>query len=438
MGISENLLQHVWKSKQLPNNTFFTTNNEPLKVIQFGEHNRDAGPDFFNGTIEYKGHQITGNIEIHVRTSDWYKHKHQFDDAYNNVILHVVYEHDSRVNQTNDIPTIELKSYIKHLQHQKIIFKDYLPCNTQIKHTSSDVLDKWLGKLYSDRMNSKLDDINSIYHYTKQDLQETAFQTLAGAFGFKVNKEPFILLARHTPLQIIARYSSSLYQIEALLFGQAGFLEEEHDHPYFKMLQNEYEFIKYKHNLKPLNKSIWKYLRLRPANFPSLRIAQFASFLFHCKAAVSKFSEIRDYHALRSFLNAHASPFWYFHYDFRSAYTKAQPKLGSSALDNIALNAIIPLLLFYDKISGSNKHYKTCTDLLEEIAVEENKYIRLFSNCGIVPKTAKEGQAMIQLYKDYCSKKKCLECQIGKDLMATSHDKNHLTATKIQRSESLE
>ncbi len=423
MEISEKFLQHVWKHKLVSTSTFTSIQNQTIEIINNGTHNLDAGPDFFNGQIKCQNLLLVGNIEIHVKTSDWIKHKHTHDKAYDNVILHVVYTNDLDIENQPiaNVPVIELKQFLSNdLIRQYQLFSNHassLVCGKQIKIVPKSITDSWLYKLYNEKLETKLIEIKQVYLHNQLNLQETFYQILAGNFGFKVNKEPFIQLARKMPLSIISKHKNNLMQIEALLFGQAGFLEGELNHPYYRSLQNEFEFLRYKYNLKPLNKSIWKYLRLRPANFPSIRIAQLSKLLFQSEDLFSNFLSLGNQEACNRYFNISASPYWFHHYQFSNNISDSQPNLGKDSIDNICINTVIPMLFFYGREKVAPKYEEKARQMLEQIKSEKNKHTKIFSRFGLCAENAFESQALLQLNKQYCIQKKCLNCAIGQRVL---------------------
>jgi hypothetical protein len=427
MGISEKLLHHIWKYKLLPNLSFTTIRKESITVLKVGEHNHDAGPDFFNGQISYEGKTWIGNIELHIKTSDWVKHKHETDPAYDNVILHVVYENDLSLEKqpTKNIPVIALKQLIPTSLIEKYQFllnnKNEIACGNQLKNISDFTISSWLQRLLVSRLEAKLKTIETIFHHSNNDYQETLYQIIAGNFGFKINKEPFIQLARSMPLSILAKHKNNLLQIEALLFGQAGMLDDCLSHPYYTSLQNEYAFLAYKYQLKPLKNSIWKYLRLRPANFPTLRIAQLSALIHQSEHLFSKIIHAHNMAQIATLLNVSASPYWHHHYTFDSEVTCGQPNLGKESIENIFINTVAPILFFYGRRNAEIAYETKAINLLESLNPESNKYIEIFKFFGMKAENASDSQAMLQLFTDYCSQKKCLNCNIGHSILS---DKN--------------
>jgi hypothetical protein len=423
MAISEKLLHHIWKFKLLPSLHFTSINQEAIEILKVGEHNHNAGPDFFNGHIQFDGKIWVGNIEMHLKTSDWNKHKHQNDAAYKNVILHVVYENDLSIeNQPlKNVPVVELKHLISdaiiHKHKDLIESKTEIACSKHLKNISEYTTSAWLQRLLIDRLENKLHDISAIYKFSNNNYQETFYQILAGNFGFKINKEPFILLARHTPLALLSKHKNNLTQIEAMLFGQSGMLADELNDPYFKTLQNEYQFLKHKYGLKPLDKSIWKLLRLRPANFPAVRIAQFAALIHQSDNLFSKILDIKSYQQAYQLFDVCASAYWFHHYTFSNERTQGQPKLGKDSVENICINTIAPLLFFYGREKSENNYELKALSLLENIPAEKNKITEEFNGYGLKVNNAMDSQALLQLYNNFCVPKKCLSCNIGHNIL---------------------
>ncbi len=423
MEISEKFLQYLWKHKLVSKTTFTSIQNQAIEIINYGTHNLDAGPDFFNGKIKCQKVALIGNIEIHVKTSDWIKHGHSSNRAYDNVILHVVYTNDLNIEcqPTSSTPVIELKPFISNamlLQYQLLTGKDNpLICGKQISDVSRSLTNTWLQKLAVERLEDKILEIEKMYQYNQSDLQETFYQMIAGNFGFKINKEPFMQLARKTPLSIIAKHKDNLTQIEALLFGQAGLLMDEINHPYYRTLQNEYEFLRYKYKLRPLNKSIWQYLRLRPANFPCIRIAQLSKLLFQSDYLFSNYLKLDNFEACNRYFNISASPYWFHHYRFGTQVSESQPNLGKDSIDNICINTVIPMLFFYGRKNNETYFEDKALLMLEQLQAEKNKFTKSFAYYGLKAQNAFESQALLQLNKQYCEPKKCLNCKIGQAII---------------------
>jgi len=421
--ITEDFLHYIWNFKLFNTLDLKTSINETIQILKSGQHNTDAGPDFFNAQIKIDNTTWAGNVEIHVKSSDWDKHHHEKDVAYDNVILHVVYVNDKNINNSKGltIPTLELKSIIdKRLidNYQKLLAnKNWIPCSLQLKQVDSFIVNNWLQRLIVERLERKSIEIKSTLELNRNDWEETFYQQLFKYFGLKVNAEPFLLLAKNTPLKIIEKHHT-LNSIEAVLFGQAGFLNEAIDDDYYKALKKEYQFLKTKFSLIPLENTIWKFLRLRPANFPTIRISQLASLLNNeprLFARIISLNTIQEFHNL---FKVQASDYWSEHYQFCKKATKiTTKKTGAILIDALIINVVVPFLFVYgESVNDENLKAKALT-ILQELKSESNTIIDNFELEEIVAKNALDSQALIELKTNYCSQKKCLNCSIGNNLI---------------------
>ncbi|MBA3971672.1 MAG: DUF2851 family protein [Bacteroidetes bacterium] len=421
--MTEEFLHHIWKFRLFDQLELKTTKGEAIKIEKPGDHNFDAGPDFFNGKIKVGETLWAGNVEVHINASDWKKHFHQHDKAYDNIILHVVNNADTVLYRSTgeEIPTIEIKDRIHSKLYQNYLdFKsssDWIPCEKQISSVPSIILNSTLDKLLLERLERKSEYILNSLSLNNNNWEETFYQLLARNFGFKTNAEPFELLAKSIPSLVLAKHKNSRIQIEALLFGQAGMLEEHHEDQYALQLQNEYVFLKQKFKLQPLEKHLWKFLRLRPVNFPSIRIAQFADLVFNSSHLFSKIITISNESDLRNILNVNVSAYWETHFMLGKASKKRSKHLGNEAIDNIFINTVIPFLFVYGKQKGNERLVERALSLLESITAENNAIIRKWDELRIPVSNAYATQALLQLKNEYCSKKRCLNCSVGNYLL---------------------
>jgi len=421
--IKESLLHYVWKYKLFDQTNIETTAGHKMKLISTGKHNSDAGPDFFNARIIMDNIEWAGNIEMHIKSSDWYKHKHQYDKNYDNVILHVVAEMDKEIVLQNGeiIPTLEIGSLIPDnvLKNYEHISKsrDWIPCQQQIKNVKLLIVNSCLDRMLTERLERKTDEINQLLKLQKQNWEEICYQLLAKNFGFKVNALPFQMLAQSLPLNILAKHKNNILQIEALLFGQAGFLEEECIDDYHLVLQKEYQFLKKKFKLKNLDRHIWKFLRLRPANFPTIRIAQFAQLVFKSSKLFSKLLEAKSLKEIIQYFELGTSEYWQTHYTFGKQSNKKNKHLGKAAIDIILINTVIPVLFAYGKSKSKVDIEERALDFLSQIKAEKNNIIDHWASVGIKADSAFQSQALLQLKNNYCKNKKCLNCTIGAQVL---------------------
>ncbi|MBI4945511.1 MAG: DUF2851 family protein [Bacteroidetes bacterium] len=441
--MQEEFLHYLWKFRLFDTRDLKTTvEGEPIEILKCGEPNSDSGPDFFNAKIKIGKTIWAGNVEIHVRASDWEMHKHQQDKAYDNVILHVVYQADKELRRKNGerIPTLELNERIPNNIYQKYLsFKssrDWIPCGKQIKDIDSFTLNHWLDRLLVERLERKSIPILESLKQNKNNREETFYRHLARNFGLKINAEPFELLAKSLPVSVLGKHKNSLLQIEALLFGVAGMLhpsltlpkgEGTHDE-YFLQLKKEYEFLKNKFKLKPIDSHLWKFMRLHPPNFPTVRISQFANLIYKSSHLFSKIIETKNIKAIRDLLSCETSEYWKTHYrfdkqtplSFRRGVGGEVKRFGDDAISNIIINTIAPFVFIYGKEKGAENYVEHALELLEKTLPEKNAIISKWKELGINAKNAYETQALLQLKNEYCSKKRCLKCSVGARLLHPS------------------
>jgi hypothetical protein len=394
-----------------------------IEIINSGIHNTDSGPDFFNAQLKIGKTTWAGNIEIHLKSSDWIKHKHQLDKVYDNVILHVVYQNDKPIYDTNGslIPTLELKGLIDDklwLRYENLIkSKDWIPCGKQIKKVDNFIILTWLNRLAIERLERKSDEIKETLKNNKNNFEETFYQYLFKYFGLGVNALPFELLAKNTPLKIIEKHNSILL-IEALFYGQAGFLEKNIKSEYYQTIKKEYHFLKTKFNLKPIDNSLWKLLRLRPSNFPTIRISQLANLLCNNSRLFSKIIEAKTAKEVQKYFNINASKYWNNHYQFgNESKTSNIKNLGINTINSIIINVIIPFTFVYGKVKSDEKLIDKSLAMLGNITSESNSIINNWKEIGFKSENAMHSQSLIELKKNYCSKKKCLNCSIGNHIL---------------------
>lgn len=424
--MTEEFLHHIWKFRLFDQLDLKTTNGDIVEIQKAGEHNFDAGPDFFNGKIKVGETLWAGNVEVHINSSDWKRHLHQNDKAYDNIILHVVNNADTVLYRKSgeEIPTLEIKNRInKKLYQNYLDFKsssDWIPCEKQISSVPSLIINSALDKLLLERLERKSQSIINSLALNNNNWEETFYQQLARNFGFKTNAEPFELLAKSLPSIALGKHKNSLLQIEAMLFGQAGMLFEHFEDKYPQQLQNEYAFLKSKFKLQPIEKHLWKYLRLRPINFPSVRIAQFANLIYNSSHLFSKILELENANELKKILNVSVSDYWEKHFIFDRSSTKKSKHLGDEAIQNIIINTIVPFLFVYGKQKDDERFVNRALLFLDQTSGESNSIIKKWGSLGVSVKTAHSTQALLQLKNEYCNYKKCLNCSIGNYLLKNS------------------
>lgn len=421
--MKEHFLHYLWRMKRFNLNHLMTKEGEPIIIQNVGEHNQHAGPDFLNARIRIGNTLWAGHVEIHIKSSEWKKHNHQTDKAYDNVILHVVLEDDEPVYRQNGerIPTIELRKRVPVQllsRYQKLIHNEHwIPCQHQFNSVGEIIRNLWLDRMLVERLEQKTSAITHILDRNKNDWEVTLYYFLARSFGTKVNAEPFELLARQTPYNIIAKHKSNLMQVEALLFGQAGFLNEPFEEDYPNKLRKEYQFLQKKYNLIPLKKESWRFLRMRPANFPSIRIAQFAVLLFQSEHFFSKLLAVENIQQIENMFSLRLSPYWTNHYLFDKISSVRTKTLGKSSIHLFIINTVAPFLFLYGKHKDEPRYKEKALELLEELPAENNNIITEWKNLGIETSSAYQTQALLQLKNEYCNKQRCLTCAIGNKIL---------------------
>ncbi|MCF8363326.1 MAG: DUF2851 family protein [Prolixibacteraceae bacterium] len=420
--MNEELLQYAWKHRLFETQNLKTISGEPVEVLKPGTWNYDSGPDFFNATVRVGQTKWVGNIEIHQKTSDWLSHNHQHDESYNNVILHVVAKHnrDVALPNGNYLPTVEIEIHPSLLKNyeQLISQKDTPACGNYIYAVNPVYVRSAMDAMLVDRLNSKTSIIAKNLAQNKNNWNETFYQHLASNFGFKVNVLPFEMLARSLPLKTLGHHSRDILQTEALLFGQSGLLNETLiGDDYFLSLRKEYQYLASKYKLKGIDGFLWKFMRLRPANFPTIRIAQFASLLCHSEALLSKIIDTEKPEEILQYFQVKASGYWDTHYRFNKTAPEKIKWFGVSSRNNLIINTVVPFLYLYGDRNNKPELKARSVALLEAIAPENNHIIKLWKSLGIPVENAYDTQALIQLKNEYCNKKRCLECQIGAKLL---------------------
>ncbi|WP_243739413.1 DUF2851 family protein [Flavicella sediminum] len=421
--IKEEFLHYVWKYKLFDFQNLIGCNGEKIKPIQLGMHNEDSGPDFLNARLEINGLIWAGTVEMHLKSSDWYAHHHEVDDNYNAVILHVVWEYDVPVLRSNgdEIVTLVLKSFVHEnslKNYLALLYKkeQWILCEKDVQHISSLFLNSWLTRLYFERLETKSKQILDLLQASANDWEAVLFVLMAKCFGMKLNGQAFLNLARSFEFKVFRKQQTLTNGLEVLLFGQAGFLNSEMEDVYGKELKKEFDFIKHKYKLVPIFYGQFSFFRLRPANFPTIRISQLAQIYQQHQNLFSKIQSlnaITDYYEL---FDLKTSSYWETHYTFGKISSKKSKKISKAFVDLLLINTIIPVMYTYQKIKGSHE-FEKLEKLVQLIKPEKNTIISNFNKLEIVAKNAMDSQALIQLKNEYCKPKKCLHCAIGLQLL---------------------
>ncbi len=430
MNMNENFLFYVWKFRlyDLP---LQTTTDEELKVISPGRHNLDSGPDFSYARIVIGDTTWAGNVEIHVNASDWEKHKHQNDPAYDNIILHVVYNSDKNITRPDgsEIPVFELKGRIdtglweKYMNLVNSISK--IPCANSIRQVPELIRDAWLDRMMVERLEVKSQRVLDRLEQNQNNWLETLYQFIARDLGSPVNSLPMELLARATPYGLLARYRDDLFRIEALLYGQSGLLPDpDGNEEYVRELKETYEFLSAKHELNKMDPVSWKFMRLRPPHFPTLRISQLSAIIHQSRHLFADIIEADSIKDVLKLLSVHASTYWDTHYRFGKPGKESIKSLGKDSIHRLIINSILPITWIYAGFIMNRDLKSKCLAWMEELHPEDNRITREWKEIGVEARSAGHSQALIHLYDEYCISKKCLNCNIGTHLL--NNQKNDL------------
>lgn len=420
--MTEEFLYYIWRYK-LFNNELFTSSGEKISIFNQGIRNADSGPDFFNAKISIGNTLWAGNVEIHINSSDWYKHKHNLDKAYDSVILHVVYNNDVDVKRLDNqiIPVLELKGkFDENLYFRYEDFmnnKNIIPCEKLFYQADDFIVKSWLESLLIERLENKSKHIIKSLKFNNNDWEQTFYQNLAYNFGLKINSLTFKLLAESIPLKYLLKHKDNLLQIEAMLFGQSGLLDFNFNDEYPNILKREYIFLKNKFSLQPLEPHLWKYLRLRPSNFPNIRISQFANLIYKSSNLFSEIIENKNLNNIIALFNVSCSEYWDNHYVFDKLSVKRKKNLGKSFVNLILINSVIPFIFVYGIHKDIQEYKERALNFLMKIKGERNSIVKIWQSLGADITTAFNTQALIELKKNYCDKKKCLNCRIGNYLL---------------------
>jgi hypothetical protein len=419
--MNEFFLHYIWQFQYFDKKELRCSTGEAISVINPGFRNTHSGPDFYDAKLKLDSIEWAGSVEIHIQSSGWREHKHQEDTAYENVVLHVVWDENEKIFRKDGthIPTLELKDRVASsllLQYKRIIHsRSKIPCANAIHAVPDIIRMSMLDKALIARLETKAGSILQALEKNNGDWEETCYQMISRNFGFKVNTDPFLQLAQSLPYKILMKHSDRLEQMEALIFGQAGFLKEAINDPYYLLLKREYTLLRRKYNLagRELHKTQWRFLRLRPANFPTIRLAQLASVLHHQKNLFSKIIATGSWKELIPAFSVKPSTYWLYHYQFFKKQKREIPSLGRMSIENIVINSIAPLLVAYGKSKDDQRFADKGVQLLQETEAEENNILRAWDALGIKSRTAFDSQALIELHNNFCSRRRCLDCNIG-------------------------
>lgn len=423
--MKEDFLHYVWKFQKFIGTNFCTSNNEILYIKNQGSHNLNSGPDFFNAQIELDGQLWAGNVEIHIKSSDWYAHSHESDPAYDNVILHVVWEHDAEVFRKDgtSIPTLTLKEIVsKSALHgyQKLFSKEkkWINCEYDFADIDSFTIDNWLERLYIERLQKKEEVLLKELADTRNHWEALLFRVLCKNFGLNINGDAFFTLAKSFDFSVLKKCRQQQQTIEALLMGQARLLNEEKEDGYFKLLKSDYNYLTRKFSLQNQGVVAPSFFRLRPPNFPTVRIAQLAAVYFNCDNLFSSIITIKRLKDFYTLFDVAASEYWDTHYNFgvTSKYHKKQ--ITKSFIDLLVINTVLPIKFSYAIQHGQDSS-EEILKIASEIPSEKNSIVAKFNSLKQISKSAFQSQALLQLKSEYCDKNRCLQCAIGNSIVGS-------------------
>lgn len=419
--MTEKLLQYIWQCQYFNSNELKTIRGEMLTIIDPGILNKDQGPDFSQARIKIDKTLLAGSIELHLRTSDWKKHKHDTDRNYRNVVLHVVWINDS--NDVNSLPILSLQERVPNFlltrYNEWMDRQGFIPCETSMCDTDQLVWNSWKEKLLLARLQHKSMRIGEMLKRNQYHWEETLWCMLARNFGMKINADSFEAIAVSLPLGILLKQKSQLIQLEALLLGQAGLLGKSFEESYPILLQAEYRHLQKKYSLRPILQPLF-FLRMRPINFPTVRLAQLAALLNRSTNLFRVITEIDNLPDMEGLLRVQANDYWHYHYvlDESSPY---QPKqLGKQMVKSIIINTIAPWLFAYGDSLNEQKFKDRAFQWLKETGFETNSVVNSFQKLGLQVESAQDSQAILHLKSHFCDKRNCLDCAIGQILLQSA------------------
>ena len=418
----EEFLQYIWANALFRCSDFVSCSGKKIQILNVGTWNRDAGPDFFNARLRIENIEFAGNIEIHLKNSDWYRHGHHVDAAYNNVLLSVVKEADGNIYNSagQEVETVVLE-YAENLYEEYLFMQRAVHqpgCRQNLKMIDKEWFDMTLEALAIERLERKCGDIRNILEQTQDDWQECFYRLLCKYWAGNVNSDPFYQLALRLPYKVLLKHSDKPEQQEALLLGCAGLLEEETGNDeYVNSLRDEFHYLQSKYGLTVLSAEQWKFMRIRPDAFPTVRIALLASFFREFPDLVGKVTEAQNLWEIFDALEVKASSYWDTHYRFGQTSFVHPKKMGQSLKNIVVINVVVPFLFLYGKYQANEKYCDRAMGWLEQLSAEKNYIITDWENCGFHFNSALQTQALIQLRKEYCDKHRCLQCKLGREVL---------------------
>ena len=419
--MNEKLFQYIWQHRYFNLRELYTTTGQKVEILNSGILNVHQGPDFLNGKLKIGDTLWAGSIELHLKSSDWEKHNHSVDSNYSNVIIHVVFEDDKDLEI--NIPTLELKNRISGsllgMYYNLMQSTFFIPCQNQICNTDHLVFTAWKERMLVERLEQKVTQIMVLLESNKYHWEEVFWWMLAANFGMKVNSQSFEKIARTIPLKVLTKHKFHLIELEALLLGQAGLLDRNFEDSYPILLKKEYDFLKKKYKLEKVHYPLF-FLRMRPANFPTIRLAQLAALINKSNHLFSIIKNERDLNKIKELFSVEANDYWHYHYHLGEETSYKRKILGKEMVQNIIINTIVPILFTYGKVNNNESIMEQSLNWLRKIPSEKNKITKGFLSIGITTESAFDSQALLHLKKEYCDYKKCLECSIGSNILKNS------------------
>lgn len=419
-SFQEDFLHYVWRHQYFDKTDLVTAQNEPVQVFKPGFYNTDAGPDFTGARLKIGLEEWNGSVEIHINASDWLRHGHQTDPKYDQVVLHVVWENDAIITRTNGsiIPTLALRGRIAlplvNTYRQFLHSSDRIPCQPFLPQVPGLIKTAMQERVRMERLTAKADRVLGIFESNGHDWEATTYAWLAANFGFKINQVGMERLAQALPYAVLRRHRHQLPALEALLLGQAGFLTALPPDDYLAGLQREYTYLHHKYTLPVgLQRADWKFLRLRPANFPPVRLAQLAALLHQHEHLFAALREITDLKTGQAFFQVTSSAYWQTHIMPGHVTTRSPKGIGKSSIYLMLINAVAPLLVAYGRYQNHEEYIDRAVQLLEQLPPEDNHITRLYTDLDFHHQTAADSQALLQLHQHYCAPRQCLQCSIG-------------------------
>lgn len=420
--MKEDLLQYIWKFQYYNTKQLRCTRGDEIIIMHPGFHNHNQGPDFIEAKVRINDTIWAGNIELHINSSHWNLHHHSSDTNYNNIILHVVWHHDTEIKDTsgNNLPTLELQTRVSKILLEKyrqlMQNPQFIACEDQLGNVNELTINHWKQRLVIERLLKKSEKILDILSQTNFHWEETFWWLIAANFGLKINSRIFSQIAQSLPVSILSKHKSNIIQLEALLFGQAGLLNVDFKEKYPEMLQKEYRFYQRKYNLTSVDGQLY-FLRMRPANFPTIRLAQLAQLIHESEHLFSKIKETHQVKELKKMFEVTANDYWHYHYNFDEESNYKVKTMGKQMVDNIIINTVAPILFAYGLHHCEQSFKEKAIQWLEDISPEKNEITKGFENLQFKNQSAFDSQALIQLKNEYCDQKFCLQCAIGNSIL---------------------